>query len=111
MKNTLRAQTAGDVAAFIAEPILGEGGILVPPDDYFKAAVSIFHEHGALFICDEVQTGFGRTGKLFGIEHYGVEPDILALAKGIANGFPLGAFIARECSVPRLSVQRGCLFG
>ena len=96
LKETIRTQTSGDVAAFIAEPLLGEGGILVPPGDYFKVAVSIFHEQGALFICDEVQTGFGRTGKLFGIEHYGVEPDIMAMAKGIAGGFPLGAFIARE---------------
>ncbi|MBE7466475.1 MAG: aspartate aminotransferase family protein [Planctomycetes bacterium] len=96
MTGVLRQQTGGDVAAFLAEPLLGEGGILVPPDGYFKTAVSILKEDGALFICDEVQTGFGRTGRFFAIEHYGVEPDILAMAKGIANGFPLGAFIARE---------------
>jgi 4-aminobutyrate aminotransferase-like enzyme len=97
IKDTIRQQTSGDIAAFIAEPLLGEGGILVPPPEYFEAAVGIFHEMGALFICDEVQSGFGRTGKMFGIEHYsGVQPDILAMAKGIANGFPLGAFIARE---------------
>ncbi|MCW8130603.1 MAG: aspartate aminotransferase family protein [Planctomycetota bacterium] len=96
LKDTIKQQTSGDVAAFLAEPVLGEGGILVPPGDYFRIATSIFHEHGALFIADEVQSGFGRTGKLFAIEHYGVEPDILAMAKGIANGFPLGAFIARE---------------
>ncbi|MCZ7644874.1 MAG: aspartate aminotransferase family protein [Planctomycetota bacterium] len=96
LADTLKQQTSGDVAAFVAEPILGEGGILVPPDEYFQIAVPIFHEEGALFICDEVQTGFGRTGKLFAIEHYGVSPDILTLAKGLANGFPLGAFIARE---------------
>lgn len=96
LKDTVLAQTGGNVAAFVAEPVLGEGGILVPPKEYFQIAVSLFHEQGALFICDEVQTGFGRTGKLFGIEHYGVDPDIMTMAKGIANGFPLGAFIARD---------------
>jgi 4-aminobutyrate aminotransferase-like enzyme len=97
LKDTIRLQTAGDVAAFIAEPILGEGGIVTPPDGYFKIAVEIFHESGALFIVDEVQTGFGRTGKMFGIEHHaGVQSDIMTMAKGIAAGFPLGAFIARE---------------
>ncbi|MBI3829502.1 MAG: aspartate aminotransferase family protein [Planctomycetes bacterium] len=96
LRNTIKQQTSGDVAAFLAEPVLGEGGILVPPGDYFKIAASIFHEHGALFIADEVQSGFGRTGKMFAIEHSGVAPDILAMAKGIAGGFPLGAFIAGE---------------
>ncbi len=89
-------QTSGDVAAFIAEPVMGEGGIVVPPPDYFKIACEIVRNDGALFICDEVQSGFGRTGKMFAIEHYGVEPEIMCLAKGIASGFPLGAFIARE---------------
>jgi 4-aminobutyrate aminotransferase len=90
-----RYQTAGDVAAFIAEPVLGEGGIIVPPPEYFKTAVEIAKDNGALFIADEVQSGFGRTGKLFAMEHYDVEPDIMCMAKGIANGFPIGAFIAR----------------
>ncbi len=91
----IRYQTSGDVAAFIAEPILGEGGIIVPPDDYFRIVKEILDAHKVLFLCDEVQSGFGRTGKIFAIEHYGVEPDILAMAKGIADGFPLAAFIAR----------------
>lgn len=95
MEHVLRFQTAGDVAAFVAEPILGEGGILVPPDGYFAVAVRHISNDGALFIADEVQSGFGRTGKMFAIEHYGVEPDLLAMAKGIADGFPLSAFIAR----------------
>ena len=90
-----RYQTAGGVAAFIAEPVLGEGGIIVPPPEYFKTAVEIARDNGALFIADEVQSGFGRTGKLFAIEHYDVEPDIMCMAKGIADGFPIGAFIAR----------------
>jgi len=97
LKDVIRQQTAGDVAAFIAEPVLGEGGILAPPPEYFRIAAEIFHENGALFIVDEVQSGFGRTGKMFAIEHSaGVRPDIVAMAKGIAGGFPLGAFMARE---------------
>ena len=75
--------------------MLGEGGIIVPHESYFRYVKEILDEHGILFICDEVQTGFGRTGKLFAIEHYGVEPDIMTTAKGIADGFPLGAFTAR----------------
>ncbi|HQG04565.1 MAG TPA: aspartate aminotransferase family protein [Thermoleophilia bacterium] len=90
-----RLHLSGDVCAFIAEPVLGEGGIIVPPEGYFKRVKETLDEMGILFICDEVQTGFGRTGKLFGIEHYGVEPDIMTLAKGIADGWPLSAFIAR----------------
>ena len=89
----LKYNTAGDVAAFIAEPVMGEGGILVPPPEYFKIAAEIMRQDGGVFICDEVQSGFGRTGKLFAIEHYGVEPEIMCMAKGIADGWPLGAFI------------------
>ncbi|HXX95323.1 MAG TPA: aspartate aminotransferase family protein [Planctomycetota bacterium] len=97
LRDVIRQQTSGDVAAFIAEPVLGEGGIVAPPGEYFDVAARIFHEEGALFIVDEVQTGFGRTGKMFGIDHApGARPDILAVAKGIAGGFPLGAFMARE---------------
>jgi len=95
LDHVLRYQTAGDVAAFLAEAVMGEGGILVPPPDYFKIATELIRADGALFIADEVQCGFGRTGKLFAIEHYGVEPDIMCMAKGIADGFPLGAFTAR----------------
>jgi 4-aminobutyrate aminotransferase len=87
-------QSSGDVAAFIAEPVMGEGGILVPPASYFSRVKEILDRHGILFIADEVQSGFGRTGKLFAVEHYGVEPDIMVLAKGIADGFPLSATIA-----------------
>jgi 4-aminobutyrate aminotransferase len=92
----IRYNTSGDVAAFIAEPVLGEGGIIVPPDEYFKEVKKVLDAHKVLFIADEVQSGFGRTGKLFAIEHYGVEPEIMTMAKGIADGFPLAAFIARE---------------
>ncbi len=94
VEDTLRYETSADVAAFIAEPVLGEGGIVVPAPGYFARVKEILDRHGILFIADEVQSGFGRTGRMFAIEHYGVEPDIMALAKGIADGFPLGAFIA-----------------
>ena len=83
------------MAAFIAEPVLGEGGILVPPKNYFREVKKVLDQHGILFIADEVQTGFARTGKMFAIEHFGVEPDILVTAKGIADGFPLSAFTTR----------------
>jgi 4-aminobutyrate aminotransferase-like enzyme len=97
LAEVVRLQTSGDVAALVAEPILGEGGIIAPPPEYFEVAARIFHDDGALFIVDEVQTGFGRTGKMFGIEHFpGAAPDVVTMAKGIASGFPLGAFAARE---------------
>ncbi len=94
LADVIKYQTAGDVAAFVAEPLLGEGGIIVPPANYFKLVKEILEDNDILFICDEVQTGFGRTGKLFAIDHYGVEPDIMCMAKGIADGLPLGAFTA-----------------
>jgi 4-aminobutyrate aminotransferase len=97
LRDVVRLQTAGDVAAFVVEPVLGEGGILTPPAEYLGIAARIFHENGAILIVDEVQTGFGRTGKLFAVEHSPeVKADILVMAKGIAAGFPLGAFTARE---------------
>jgi 4-aminobutyrate aminotransferase/(S)-3-amino-2-methylpropionate transaminase len=92
---TARLSLSGDVCAFIAEPVMGEGGIIVPPDGYFQVVKEWMDAEGVLFICDEVQSGYGRTGSMFAIEHYGVEPDILCQAKGIANGWPLGAFTAR----------------
>jgi 4-aminobutyrate aminotransferase-like enzyme len=94
VEETIKYQTAGDVAAFIAEPVLGEAGLIVAPDGYFQRVKEILDHYEILFIDDEVQTGFGRTGRMFAIERSGVEPDIMALAKGIADGFPLGAFIA-----------------
>ena len=96
LEEVIRFSTAGDVAAFIAEPVMGEGGIIVPPADYFRAIKKVLDRQGILFICDEVQSGFGRTGKMFAIEHYGVEPDVLVTAKGIADGFPLAAFTTRD---------------
>ena len=95
IEDIIRFTTAGDVAAFIAEPVMGEGGILVPPAKLFPRSKKVLDQHGILFIADEVQSGSGRTGKMFAIEHYGVEPDILVTAKGIADGFPLSAYTTR----------------
>jgi 4-aminobutyrate aminotransferase-like enzyme len=97
LEELIQTTTTGQPAAFIAEPIQGVGGFITPPKDYFRVAVGIVRKYGGLFICDEVQTGFGRTGgKWFGIEHWGVEPDIITFAKGIANGMPVGATIATD---------------
>jgi len=95
IEDVVRFATSGDVAAFIAEPVMGEGGIIVPPPNYFREVKKILDQHGILFIADEVQSGFARTGKMFAIEHYGVDPDILVTAKGIADGFPLSAYTTR----------------
>jgi 4-aminobutyrate aminotransferase len=95
LEDVINYQTSGNVAAFIAEPVLGEAGMVVPHPEYFARAKEILDRHGILMIIDEVQTGFGRTGRMFGIEHFEVEPDIMTMAKGIASGFPLGGFIAR----------------
>jgi 4-aminobutyrate aminotransferase len=83
------------VAAIIIEPVQGEGGFYVAPQSFLKSLREICDEHGILFICDEVQTGFGRTGKYFAIEHYGIEPDMIAMAKSLAGGFPLSAITGR----------------
>lgn len=89
--------TGGKIAAFIAEPILGVGGFITPPKEYFREVTSIIKRYGGIFICDEVQTGWGRTGdKWFGIEHWEVEPDIMTFAKGMANGAPIGATITTD---------------
>jgi 4-aminobutyrate aminotransferase len=96
LEEAIQTQTSGRIAAFFAEPIQGIGGFITPPKEYFQEIVSIVRKYGGLFICDEVQTAWGRTGgKLFGIEHWKVEPDIMTLAKGMANGVPIGATIAR----------------
>ncbi len=87
---------ADEVAAIIVEPIQGEGGYIVPPDNFLPGLRQLCDKHGILLVFDEVQTGMGRTGKLFAAEHFGVEPDIICLAKGIASGMPLGAIIARD---------------
>ena len=77
------------------EPVLGEGGFVVPPKEYFKVLKKICEEDGIVFIADEVQTGFGRTAKMFAMEHYEVEPDITVMAKSIAGGLPLSAITGK----------------
>ncbi len=85
-----------EVAAILVEPIQGEGGYVVPPPEFLQGLAAIAAQHGMLFIVDEVQSGIGRTGKMFAIEHAGVKPDIIIAAKGIASGLPMGVTIARE---------------
>ena len=97
IEELIQTETTGKPAAFIAEPIQGAGGFITPPKEYFQIAVGIVRKYGGLFICDEVQTGWGRTGDYWcGIEHWGVEPEIMTFAKSIASGFPVGATIASE---------------
>lgn len=84
-----------EVAAIFVEPIQGEGGYIVPPPDFLPALQRLCRQHGMLLVLDEIQSGFGRTGKMFACEHWSIEPDILCAAKGIASGMPLGAMIAR----------------
>ncbi len=92
LKGAVTKQTAG----VFVEPIQGEAGVITPPDEFFRGVRDLCDDRGALMIVDEVQTGMGRTGKWLGIQHTGVEPDIVTLAKGIASGFPMGALAARE---------------
>jgi 4-aminobutyrate aminotransferase len=84
------------VAAIIIEPVLGEGGYIVPPPGFLPRLREITRKHGIMLIADEVQTGYGRTGRFFAVEHWGVEPDILVMAKGIASGLPLSGLLAKR---------------
>ena len=91
VEDLILTTTDGKIAAMIAEPILGVGGFIVPPKEYFKIVIDIVHRYGGIFITDEVQTGWGRTGdKMCGIEHWEIEPDVITFAKGMANGSPIG---------------------
>jgi alanine-glyoxylate transaminase/(R)-3-amino-2-methylpropionate-pyruvate transaminase len=95
VENVIQSSTTGRVGAFIAEPIQGVGGAVVPPKEYFNIIYDIVHKYGGLCIADEVQTGLGRTGsRYWGIENWDVKPDIITMAKGIGNGIPLGAVTA-----------------
>ena len=97
LKKMLRHEINPDeVAAVIIEPVLGEGGYAAPPSDYLKELRKLCSEHGILLIADEVQTGFGRTGTWFACEHFGIVPDIMTIAKGIASGFPLSAIVSTK---------------
>ncbi|MBI5286142.1 MAG: aspartate aminotransferase family protein [Deltaproteobacteria bacterium] len=101
-----------EVAAIIIEPVLGEGGYVVPPKDYLKELRGLSTQHGILLIADEVQTGFGRTGRWFACEHFEIVPDIMAVAKGIASGFPLSAVVSTPELMSRWSPgAHGTTFG
>lgn len=102
-------ETTGDIAAIVVEPILG-GGCVVPPPEYWPELKKRCEELGALFIDDEVQMGFGRTGKMFAIEHYGVKPDILTAGKGLASGLPVGSTVFRKDISEALKEDYGGLF-
>ena len=109
LKEVIRTTTSGQIAGMIAEPIQGVGGFITPPQEYFGIVAKIVRDHGGVFISDEVQTGWGRTGdKWWGIEQWGVTPDIITSAKGLANGFPIGLTAARSevaNSVKKLTIS------
>jgi 4-aminobutyrate aminotransferase len=100
-----------EVAAIFVEPIQGEGGYLVPPPEFLPMLQELCRRYGILLVVDEIQSGFGRTGKMFACEHWGVEPDILCVAKGIASGMPIGAMIARSEISTWTSGSHGSTFG
>lgn len=109
IESLIQYTTTGQIAGFLAEPIQGVGGFVVPPKEYFQVAVEIVRKYGGLFIADEVQTGFGRTGDhWWGFEHFGVQPDIVTMAKGIANGLPAANCMTRPDiakSIPRQTLS------
>ena len=111
VEELINTTTTGKVAGILAEPIQGVGGFITPPDEYFSIVSDIIHDHGGIFISDEVQTGFGRTGKTWGIEHSGVEPDMITVAKGIANGMPLAAVITTKDIADSLQKNTISTFG
>lgn len=90
------AEKGDTIAAMIVEPIQGNGGMITPPDFYFREVKKLLEKYGVLLIADEIQTGFGRTGKMFAMEHYGVVPDIMSMAKALGNGVPIGAFATTD---------------
>jgi 4-aminobutyrate aminotransferase len=100
-----------EVAALFGEPIQGEGGYVVPPPGYWQRIRELCDKHGILLVMDEIQSGLGRTGQMFAIEHWDTEPDIIALAKGIASGMPLGAIVAREQVMNWPPGSHGTTFG
>ena len=100
-----------DVAAIFVEPIQGEGGYIVPPPQFLPALRALCDKHGILLVCDEIQCGVGRTGKMWATEFAGIEPDILLTAKGLASGMPLGAIIAKESITKWESGAHGSTFG
>jgi alanine-glyoxylate transaminase/(R)-3-amino-2-methylpropionate-pyruvate transaminase len=96
IEELIQTTTMGSIAGIIIEPIMGVGGFITPPPGWMQVAVEIVRKYGGVFIDDEVQTGFGRTGgKMWGVEHDGVEPDLMTMAKGIANGYPISAVLTK----------------
>lgn len=100
-----------DVAAIVVEPVQGEGGYVVPPPGFLRQLRDLCDRHGILLICDEVQSGVGRTGKMFACEHEGVEPDVITVAKGLGSGMPIGAMIAKESVMKWGPGAHGSTFG
>jgi 4-aminobutyrate aminotransferase len=112
VEELIRTTTGGRIAGFIAEPIQGVGGFVTPPKEYFRIVEKIVRNHGGIFISDEVQTGWGRTGgRWFGIEHWGVVPDIMTSAKGLANGSPIGLTVAKAAVAAALKGTTLSTFG
>ncbi|MFC2004647.1 aspartate aminotransferase family protein [Chloroflexota bacterium] len=107
----IKAATTEKTCAIMLEPIQGEGGVNLPDDDYLKAVRAWCDEKGILLILDEIQTGIGRLGTLFGYEQYGVEPDIMTLAKGLGSGVPVGAFMAKDNACVFAAGEHGSTFG
>jgi 4-aminobutyrate aminotransferase len=100
-----------EVAAIVVEPVLGEGGYIVPPDGWLQALRELCDRHGIYLVCDEVQSGMGRTGKMWAVEQFGVEPDVLLSGKGIASGMPLGAMIAKDSKMTWTAGTHGSTYG
>jgi 4-aminobutyrate aminotransferase-like enzyme len=111
LEELIQTATAGKVAGILAEVIIGSGGFIVPPKEYFQIVADIVRRAGGVFIADEVQTGWGRTGRMFGIEHYGVQPDIMTFAKGMANGTPIGCTAATDAIAASLRPLSFATFG
>jgi 4-aminobutyrate--pyruvate transaminase len=106
LEQTIEREGADTIAAFIGEPVQGAGGVVVPPDAYWPAIAAVLRKHDILFIADEVINGFGRTGTMFGVQQYGVQPDIVAMAKGITSGYiPLGAVGVTDAINERMIAQ------
>jgi acetylornithine aminotransferase/acetylornithine/N-succinyldiaminopimelate aminotransferase len=109
--DAIKQATTGKTVAVMIEPIQGEAGVVVPGDDYLPAVRRWCDEAGILMILDEVQSGMGRTGKMFAYQHYGVEPDVIAVAKGLGSGFPIGAFLTKEHCASLGFGEHGTTFG
>lgn len=107
----IKAATTSQTCAVMLEPIQGEGGVNIPGDDYLREVRAWCNEKGLLLILDEIQTGIGRTGALFGYQHFGVEPDVMTLAKGLGSGVPIGAILAREKASVFVPGDHGSTFG